>query len=108
MSMSNFLRIAALVCTLASMGLAQERASVPLAIVAYPDLIVYNAKIVTMDDASFGPSPGHIFQAIAVRDRKIQALGNNDEILSYAGPKTQKIDVKGRTVIPGIIDPHTH
>ncbi len=95
-------------CLLASAAVSQEKQTVPVAIIAYPDLIVYNGKIVTMDDVSFGPSPGHIFQAIAIRDRKIQALGNEAEILAYAGPNTQKIDVHGRTVIPGIVDSHTH
>ena len=110
--MASLLRTCAwtcvMMCILVGMAAAQEQATVPTALVAYPDLIVYNAKIVSMDDASFGPSPGHTFQALAIRDRKIQFLGTNDLILSYAGPKTEKIDAHGRTVIPGIVDPHTH
>lgn len=105
--MRKLLLVFAMICVLASIA-AGQTVNVPLAIVSYPDLIVYNANIVTMDDASFGPLPGHSFQAIAIRDRKIQALGSNEEILSYAGPKTDKIDAKGHTVIPGIVDPHTH
>src|SRR5689334_22179534 len=96
------------VLILGSLALAQSTVTVPTAIVAYPELILYNGKIVSMDDTSSGPSPGTIYQAIAVRDRKIQALGTDALILSYAGPQTQKVDLKGRTVIPGIVDSHTH
>src|SRR3990172_905537 len=93
---------------LISAAAAQEQLTVPAAIVAFPDMILYNGKIVTMDDTSQGPSPGRIFQAIAFRDRKIQALGSDAEILSYAGPKTEKINLGGKTAIPGIVDSHTH
>lgn len=71
-------------------------------------MILYNGKIMTMDDTSTGLSPGSIVETIALRDKKILALGTNTEMLSYAGPQTQKMDLKGRTVIPGIVDPHTH
>ena len=97
-----------LMCILVSTVAAQEKVAIPEAIAAYPDLILYNGKVVTMDDTSMGPSPGRIFESIAIRDRKVQALGTSAEILSYAGPKTGKIDLKGRTVMPGIVDTHTH
>ncbi len=87
---------------------AAQQATVPTAIISYPDMILYNAKIVSMDDTSTGPSPGNIHQAVAIRDRKIQAVGTNDVIRSYAGPQTRQIDLKGKTVIPGIVDSHTH
>lgn len=47
-------------------------------------------------------------EAIAIRGNKIQAVGNNRMIESMAGEKTQRIDLKGRTVIPGINDAHYH
>ncbi len=75
---------------------------------AYPDLIVYNGKIVTMDDAAMNNSLGSTFEAMAVRDDRIQFLGSSAQILSYAGPQTRKIDLAGRTVVPGIINTHTH
>lgn len=106
--MRNLLLFMAATCVLVAVAAAQETVTVPAAIVAYPDLILYNGKIVSMDDTSTGSSPGHIFQAAAVRDRKIQALGADSLILSYAGPKTDKVDLKGKTVIPGIVDSHTH
>lgn len=85
-----------------------EKVTVPRAVVRFPDLIVYNAKIVTMDDAGINQNPGTIVEAMAVLDGKVMALGSSETILSYAGPQTQKFDLKGRTVIPGIINCHLH
>ena len=42
------------VVILAGVGMAQNMVSVPEEIAAYPDMIVYNGKVVTMDDTSFG------------------------------------------------------
>jgi predicted amidohydrolase YtcJ len=81
---------------------------VPQELISYPDYIVHNAKIVSMDDAGFNSSPGKIHQAMAVRGDVIQFLGTNDQVLRYAGPNTRKIDLKGRTVAPGMIDTHNH
>ena len=92
---------------LAVAGWAQT-VTVPEAIVSYPDLIVHNAKIVTMDDPSFQLTTGRTVQALAVREGKVQALGSNAEILQLTGPQTRRIDVRGRTVIPGLINTHSH
>jgi predicted amidohydrolase YtcJ len=80
----------------------------PVELVQYPDLILYNAKIVSMDDAEFDASTGHLYQAMAVRGDRIQFLGDDAQILSYAGPRTRKFDLRGRTVVPGLIDTHNH
>ena len=93
---------------LATIWAQTQTVTVPLTIVSYPDLIVHNAKIVSMDDPSFQPTTGRTYQAMAVRDNKIQALGTNAEILALAGPQTVKRDVKGRTIIPGLINTHSH
>jgi predicted amidohydrolase YtcJ len=77
----------------ASRGVAQQSA---------PDLILTNGKIITVDDRFT------IGQAIAVNAERVQAVGTNSEIAKLAGPKTRKIDLKGRTVIPGLIDNHAH
>ncbi len=89
---------------------AQDMVTVPAEIAAYPDMIVYNGKVVTMDDQSFGLNTpiGTIGQAMAIRGSTIQAIGTNDRILKMAGPKTDKIDLKGRMVMPGIVDTHSH
>ena len=61
----------------------------------YPTLIVYNGKIATMDqNLTF-------YQAMAIREDKIWRLGTDQEIKELAGPQTQLIDLKGRTVTPG-------
>ena len=89
-------------------ALQQEMLTVPRAVVSFPSLIIYNAKIYTMDDTSMTSNPGTIVQAMAIRDRKIMALGTNEQIRTLAGPDTPQLDLKGRTVIPGIVDAHTH
>ena len=86
----------------------QQSVTVPTELVYYPDLIIYNGKIVTMDDASLNNSPGRTFEAMAIRDDIIQFLGNDTEVLRFAGPQTRKIDLQGKTVAPGMIDTHNH
>ncbi len=89
---------------------AQQMASVSEDVVAYPEIIVHNGKIVTMDDVSFGLNTkiGTTAEAMAIRDGRIQLVGTNARVLAMAGPNTQKYDLKGRMVMPGIIDSHTH
>ena len=82
--------------------------NVPPELVSYPDLIIFNGKIVTMEDASLNNSPGRTVEAMAVQGDRIQFLGSNEEVFRYAGPQTRKIDVRGHTVVPGLINPHTH
>ncbi|MBI3896361.1 MAG: amidohydrolase family protein [Acidobacteria bacterium] len=74
----------------------------------YPQTILHNGKIVTMDDASFRSQVGTIGQAMAIRDGKILAIGNNTEVQALAGPQTKQIDLKGRTVLPNFILTHEH
>jgi predicted amidohydrolase YtcJ len=66
------------------------------------DTVLINGKILTAD-AAFSTE-----QALAVRDGKISAAGTSGQIRKLAGPKTQVIDLGGRTVIPGLIDSHMH
>jgi hypothetical protein len=83
-------------------GDAQNVSDLLVRLEAYPDMIVFNGKIALMDDQLTN------VQALAIRNRRVLALGTNDEIKELAGPATEMIDVKGRTVLPGIIDSHTH
>ena len=64
------------------------------------DLLISNARIYTVD--TFRPSA----TAIAVRGDHILAVG--DDLSSYVGPQTRRIDAKGATIIPGFIDSHGH
>ena len=66
------------------------------------DAIVVNGKIVTVDDRFT------IAQALAIKNQRIVATGNNADIRKLADANTKVIDVKGRTVIPGLIDNHSH
>jgi len=67
-----------------------------------PDLILSNGKIITVDERFT------IAQAVAVHGDRITAVGSNQEIVRLAGANTTKIDLKGRAVIPGLIDNHMH
>ena len=66
------------------------------------DLILVNGKIITVNQ-SFD-----IEEAIAIRGEDILAVGSNDAIRSLEGDDTQVIDLKGKSVIPGLIDGHYH
>jgi predicted amidohydrolase YtcJ len=66
------------------------------------DLILHNGKILTVD-ANFST-----MQAVAVTGNKIAAVGTDAEVMRLAGPNTVKLDLKGRTVVPGLIDTHLH
>jgi len=68
----------------------------------HADLVLHNGKIVTVD------SNERITEALAVKFGRILALGNDEEILAIRGKATEVIDLKGRTVIPGLIDSHCH
>lgn len=87
--------------------MAQQQSSV-LEKLGYPQTILHNAKIITVDDASFTSTIGTIAQAIAIRDGKVLAVGSNAEMRALAGPQTKLIDLRGRTVVPGFITVHNH
>ena len=72
------------------------------------DAIVLNAKIVTVDNHDFTEDLGTIAQAISVKGGKVLEVGTNDQIRALAGPHTQVYDVKGRTVLPGLVVVHEH
>ncbi len=90
------------------LGLSQSRPTL-VDEQGYADIILVDGKIVTMDDRSIVPeTPGHIYEAIAIKGKRIMALGSNDEIKLLAGPRTQVVDLGKKTVIPGLINPHYH
>ena len=84
-------------------GGAQSQATpVRSEILHYPDVVLINGKIITVDK-NFS-----VQQAVAIRDEKIFAVGPTAKIKALAGPKTKVMDLKGRAVIPGLIDAHMH
>jgi predicted amidohydrolase YtcJ len=74
----------------------------PAEILAYADIVLFNGLVLTADD-QFTQA-----EAVAVRDGKFLAAGTTAQILRMAGPKTRKLDLKGKTVVPGFIDTHQH
>jgi len=66
------------------------------------ETVVTNGKILTVD-ASF-----RVVEALAIDKGRIVARGTSAEMARYTGPDTKVIDVKGATVIPGLIDNHFH
>ena len=67
-----------------------------------PDTILINGKIITLDSRSM------VAMGLAVTDGRITATGSTDDVRKLAGPSTRVIDLRGRTVIPGLIDSHLH
>ena len=66
------------------------------------DTVLTNGKIITVDDQF------SIAQAVAIRGDRIVAVGTNQDIARLAGPATRRIDLRGRSVVPGLIDNHAH
>jgi len=66
------------------------------------DLIAFNGKIATQSEQR------SIVEAVAIRDGKFLAVGNDREAMAYRGEQTQLIDLNKRTAIPGLNDSHTH
>ena len=67
-----------------------------------PDLIFYNGKITTLNRAQ------PVAQAVAIKDGKFLAVGSDAEVMPLATEKTRCIDLKGKGVLPGLFDNHTH
>ena len=67
-----------------------------------PDTILFNGKIVTVDQ-DFS-----IAEAVAIKHGRFVAVGTNSSVRSLAGDSTEMVDLEGRTVLPGFNDPHEH
>ncbi len=67
-----------------------------------PDLILYNANILTVDPAQ--PNA----QAVAIAAGRFLAVGSNDDIRGMSKPGVRQLDIGGKTIVPGFIDAHTH
>jgi len=66
------------------------------------DLILHHGKIVTVDPQF------RIVDSIAIRGDRILSAGARAEIAKLAGPETRQIDLQGKTVLPGLMDSHSH
>ncbi|TFH17769.1 amidohydrolase [Candidatus Bathyarchaeota archaeon] len=66
------------------------------------DMVLINGKVITVDHDD------SVVEAVAIRGNLIEAVGTTKEIKTLVGPETKVIDLQGKTVMPGIIDSHTH
>jgi predicted amidohydrolase YtcJ len=66
------------------------------------DVIFHNGTIITIDESL------PLAEAIALRNGLIQAVGTNEDMLALQGSKTVVVDLQGKTIMPGFVDPHTH
>ena len=69
---------------------------------ATADLVLTGGKIITVDGRF------SIAQAVAVKGDRFIAVGTNQEIQRLVGPNTRRIDLAGKSVLPGLIDHHAH
>lgn len=67
---------------------------------APPDFVFFNGTVLTMERGEA--------QALAVLGDRVLRIGTDSEITALAGPDTVVIDLGGRTLMPGFVDPHTH
>jgi predicted amidohydrolase YtcJ len=66
------------------------------------DLILKNANVITIDARS------SIAEAIAISGDRILAVGPDAAMTAHTAPATRVLDLKRRTVMPGLIDGHAH
>jgi len=76
--------------------------ALPLLQAQEPDLILYNGNFLTVDEKSSRT------QAVAISAGRFFAVGTNDEVLHLATGRSRKLDLGGKTVLPGFIDAHSH
>ena len=67
-----------------------------------PSMIFHNGCVHTVDRNDT------IVEALAISNNRIIATGSNEAILAMAADDTQRIDLGGRSPIPGILDTHAH
>src|ERR1700759_5176004 len=66
------------------------------------DTIFYHGAVTTLNRAH------PIATAVAIRDGRVEAVGDDGEVMKLRGPATRLIDLRGRPVLPGLIDNHLH
>src|SRR6476469_2928271 len=66
------------------------------------DTIFHRGVFTTLDRSNPTAS------AVAIKDGVFTAVGHNHDVMKLAGPSTKVVDLKGRRVLPGLIDNHLH
>ena len=83
-------------------AVATSAAQAPLPRPPAPDVILINGRVITVD-RNFS-----IAEGVAISGDRILTTGNADQLRALAGPSTRIVDLKGHTVIPGLMDNHLH
>lgn len=73
-----------------------------LAVAQDADLIFHHGQVITVDEKFT------IAEAIAIKGDRILAVGADADVLRHNGKQTKVVDLEGKTVLPGLIDSHTH
>src|SRR5690349_10971557 len=66
------------------------------------DLLLVNGKVITFDSSS------RIAEAVALRGKRIVGVGETRALSAQFDPRTKRIDLGGRSVLPGFYDAHPH
>ena len=88
--------VTGLIAVLMSTGCAEK--TVPVTV----DTIYFNGNVITLDSDEL------VAEAIAIKNGKITAVGDSKAIMSMSGENTRKINLNGKTLVPGFIDAHSH
>ena len=91
-----------LLATLIASGCTRQEDTRQPANVTPADLILQNGIVISVD------AENRQYEAVALRQGKIQALGSTSALKARIGSETEVIDLQGRTVIPGLIEGHGH
>ena len=67
-----------------------------------PDVVYHSGQVVTVNEND------DIVSAIAIKNGRIADLGSDDSVLKLAGPRTLRVNLEGKTVLPGFYDSHVH
>ena len=87
---------------MASISLTSTSIVSTAAVGDFADLIFTNAKIYTVDTSKPWA------QAVAIKDGRFVYVGDNEGVEKWIGSKTEKVDLGGKFVLPGLVDSHTH
>jgi hypothetical protein len=85
-----------------SLSLLALSATLHLTAAEIADSVYFNGNVVTVSESQ--PAA----QAFALRNGRFLAVGSNSDMEKLSGPSTTRVDLHGQTVVPGLIDSHTH
>ncbi|MBI4443556.1 MAG: amidohydrolase family protein [Acidobacteria bacterium] len=98
---ANIVRLLIAVALFLSPGTLKAQQKIPPP-TGWADTVLVNGKFATMNDSQ------RFVEALAIQNGRIVALGTRQQVEPYQGPQTQVTDLKGKTVVPGLITVHDH